>query len=118
VTARAGADVLRAGGNAVDAAVAAVLTSVVVEPMMTGLAGGGYLMVAPPGGEPTLLDFFVTAPGAGADRTTAPRCSTSRSPSATRSRSSAPAPRPAGCTGCRPGSPQRCSGSARCRWVR
>ena len=67
VTARAGADVLRAGGNAVDAAVAAVLTSVVVEPMMTGLAGGGYLMVAPPGGEPTLLDFFVTAPGAGAD---------------------------------------------------
>ena len=55
VTARAGADVLRAGGNAVDAAVAAVLTSVVVEPMMTGLAGGGYLMVAPPGGEPTLL---------------------------------------------------------------
>jgi gamma-glutamyltranspeptidase/glutathione hydrolase len=67
VTARAGADVLRAGGNAVDAAVAAVLTSVVAEPMMTGLAGGGYLMVAPPDGEPTLLDFFVTAPGAGAD---------------------------------------------------
>ncbi len=67
VTASAGADVLRAGGNAVDAAVAAVLTSVVVEPMMTGLAGGGYLMVAPPGGEPTLLDFFVAAPGRGAD---------------------------------------------------
>jgi gamma-glutamyltranspeptidase/glutathione hydrolase len=67
VTARAGADVLRAGGNAVDAAVAAVLTSVVVEPMMTGLAGGGYMMVAAPGGEPTLLDFFVAAPGTGAD---------------------------------------------------
>jgi gamma-glutamyltranspeptidase/glutathione hydrolase len=67
VTARAGADVLRAGGNAVDAAVAAVLTSVVAEPMMTGLAGGGYMMIAPPDGEPTLLDFFVTAPGAGAE---------------------------------------------------
>jgi gamma-glutamyltranspeptidase/glutathione hydrolase len=67
VTARAGADVLRAGGNAVDAAVAAVLASTVVEPMMTGLGGGGYLLVAPPDGEPTLLDFFVTAPGAGAD---------------------------------------------------
>jgi gamma-glutamyltranspeptidase/glutathione hydrolase len=66
-TARVGADVLRAGGNAVDAAVAAVLVSVVAEPMMTGLAGGGYMMVAPPGGEPTLLDFFVTAPGTGAD---------------------------------------------------
>jgi gamma-glutamyltranspeptidase/glutathione hydrolase len=67
VTARTGADVLRAGGNAVDAAVAAVLASTVVEPMMTGLAGGGYLLVAPPDGEPTLLDFFVTAPGLGAD---------------------------------------------------
>jgi gamma-glutamyltranspeptidase/glutathione hydrolase len=67
VTARAGADVLRAGGNAVDAAVAAVLTSLVVEPMMTGLAGGGYLMVARPDGQPTLLDFFVSAPGSGAD---------------------------------------------------
>ena len=51
LTAEAGADVLREGGNAVDAAVAAVLTSVVVEPMMTGLDGGGYLMVAPPGGD-------------------------------------------------------------------
>jgi gamma-glutamyltranspeptidase / glutathione hydrolase len=67
VTAQAGAEVLRAGGNAVDAAVAAVLASVVVEPMMTGLGGGGYMMVGPPDGEPVLLDFFVTAPGAGAD---------------------------------------------------
>jgi len=67
VTARAGADVLRAGGNAVDAAVAAVLMSVVVEPMMTGLGGGGYAMIQPPGGEPTLLDFFVAAPGLGGE---------------------------------------------------
>ena len=67
LTAGAGADVLRAGGNAVDAAVAAVLTSVVAEPMMTGLGGGGYLMVAPPDADPVLLDFFVEAPGRGAD---------------------------------------------------
>ncbi|HZB48543.1 MAG TPA: gamma-glutamyltransferase, partial [Mycobacteriales bacterium] len=67
LTAGAGADVLRAGGNAVDAAVAAVLTSLVAEPMMTGLGGGGYLMVAPPDAEPVLLDFFVAAPGRGAD---------------------------------------------------
>jgi len=67
LTAGAGAEVLRAGGNAVDAAVAAMLTSFVAEPMMTGLGGGGYLLVAPPDAEPVLLDFFVAAPGHGAD---------------------------------------------------
>ena len=67
LTARAGVDVLRAGGNAVDAAVAAVLTAVVAEPLLTGLGAGGYLMVAPPGGSPVLLDFFVAAPGRSAD---------------------------------------------------
>ena len=66
-TARVGADVLRAGGTAVDAAVAAVLASVVLEPMMTTLAGGGYAMIRPPGGEPVLMDFFVSAAGLGAD---------------------------------------------------
>ena len=66
-TAAAGAEVLRAGGNAVDAAVAAVLTSLVAEPLLTGLGAGGYLLVAPPDGPPVLLDFFVEAPGRGAD---------------------------------------------------
>ena len=67
-TAAAGAAMLRAGGNAVDAAVAAVLTSLVAEPLLTGLGAGGYLLVAPPDGPPVLLDFFVEAPGRGADR--------------------------------------------------
>jgi gamma-glutamyltranspeptidase / glutathione hydrolase len=66
-TAAAGADVLRAGGNAVDAAVAAVLTSFVAEPLLTGLGAGGYLLVVPPGDEPVLLDFFVETPGRGLD---------------------------------------------------
>jgi gamma-glutamyltranspeptidase/glutathione hydrolase len=66
-TARAGADVLAAGGNAVDAAVAAVLASLVAEPLLTGLGAGGYMLVALPGTEPRLLDFFVEAPGRGAD---------------------------------------------------
>src|SRR3954468_538344 len=67
LTAAAGADALRAGGNAVDAALAAMLTSFVAEPLLTGLGAGGYMLVAPAGGEPVLLDFFVAAPGDGAD---------------------------------------------------
>src|SRR6185312_4203240 len=63
----AGADVLRAGGNAVDAALAALLTSWITEPLLTGLGAGGYMLVAPPAGEPVLLDFMVEAPGREAD---------------------------------------------------
>jgi len=65
LTAEAGADVLRAGGNAVDAALASMFTSFVAEPMLTGLGAGGYMLVAPPGGDPVVLDFFVEAPGRG-----------------------------------------------------
>src|SRR3954447_2678097 len=65
LTAKAGADVLRAGGNAVDAALAALMTSFMTEPLLTGLGAGGYMLVAPPGGEPVLLDFMVAAPGEG-----------------------------------------------------
>ena len=49
VTAAAGARVLADGGNAVDAAVAAMLTSWVAEPLLTGPGAGGYLLVAAPG---------------------------------------------------------------------
>ena len=58
---------LRAGGNAVDAALAAMLTSFVAEPLLTGLGAGGYMLVAAPGRDDVLLDFFVEAPGHGAD---------------------------------------------------
>ena len=62
LTAEAGADVLREGGNAVDAAVAAVLASFAVESPLTGFGAGGFMMVSR-GGETTLFDFFVAAPG-------------------------------------------------------
>jgi gamma-glutamyltranspeptidase/glutathione hydrolase len=67
LTAQAGADALREGGNAVDAAVAAILASVVCEPLLTGLGAGGYMLVVEPGRDPVLLDFFVEAPGRGSD---------------------------------------------------
>jgi gamma-glutamyltranspeptidase/glutathione hydrolase len=62
LTAEAGARVLRDGGNAVDAAVAAMLTSFVTEPLLTGLGAGGYMLVAGGGQAPVVLDFFVAAP--------------------------------------------------------
>jgi gamma-glutamyltranspeptidase/glutathione hydrolase len=68
LTAEAGAGVLREGGNAVDAAVAAVLASFAVESPLTGFGAGGFMMVHG-GGETALLDFFVAAPGGdGIDR--------------------------------------------------
>ncbi len=64
-SAQAGAAVLRDGGNAVDAAVAAMLTSFACEPLLTGLGAGGYMLTVGFDAEPVLLDFFVAAPGRG-----------------------------------------------------
>src|SRR5262249_18105944 len=56
------------GGNAVDAAVAAVLASFAVESPLTGFGAGGFMMVGR-GEETALVDFFVAAPGKdGAER--------------------------------------------------
>ena len=54
---------LREGGNAVDAAVCAVLTSFVSESPLTGFGAGGFMLVHE-AGEDTLVDFFVAAGGA------------------------------------------------------
>ena len=62
LTAETGAAVLREGGNAVDAAIAAMLVSWVAEPLLTGPGAGGYMLVAGAGEAPALLDFFVAAP--------------------------------------------------------
>ena len=59
---QAGAEILRAGGNAFDAAVAAVFTSMTSEFALTGVGGGGAMMVHTPGSEPILYDFFVDTP--------------------------------------------------------
>jgi len=65
LTAQAGAEALRAGGNAVDAAAACVLMSFVAESPLTGPGAGGFMLLHTAGGEDHLLDFFVAAPGRG-----------------------------------------------------
>lgn len=59
----AGARLLREGGNAVDAAIAAALSSGVVQPSGSGLGGGGFAVVAGPAGA-LALDFREVAPAA------------------------------------------------------
>ncbi len=64
-TTRAGAEILRVGGNAADAAVGAVAAAMCAEACLTGLGGGGFALVRPPDGAAEVLDFFVSAPGLG-----------------------------------------------------
>jgi gamma-glutamyltranspeptidase/glutathione hydrolase len=72
-TAEAGLQILRAGGTAADAAVAAVLTCCVAESIYTGLGGGGFATYFEAStGRVTCLDFFVAVPGTDGDRTAAP----------------------------------------------
>ena len=61
LTAEAGAGVLAAGGNAVDALVAAALAAFVAEGPLTGPTGGGFLLVHV-AGETTMLDCFFAVP--------------------------------------------------------
>ncbi len=61
-TTRAAAEVLREGGNAVDALIAAVWTACVVEPVLCSPGGGGHALLRMRGRAPLLLDCFVHTP--------------------------------------------------------
>lgn len=65
VSLAAGRDVARAGGNAVDVAVAAALAAMATEPGIVSLGGGAFVSVWPAGGEPTVVDGNVEMPGRG-----------------------------------------------------
>jgi len=58
----AGAEILAAGGNAVDAAIAALFTLSAVEPMMVGILGGGMAHLRFPDGRHTIIDGMSACP--------------------------------------------------------
>ena len=55
-------EILKNGGNAFDAAVGAVFTSMVSEFNLTGPGGGGAFLAGPVNADPILYDFFVDTP--------------------------------------------------------
>ena len=55
-------DILKEGGNAFDAGIAAVFTSMVSEFALTGAGGGGILMGMEQNKSPIIYDFFVDCP--------------------------------------------------------
>jgi len=62
---QAAIEIIKDGGNAFDAAVAAGFASSICEPTLTSLGGGGFLLAKTSLGEEILFDFFTNTPGKG-----------------------------------------------------
>ncbi len=60
----AGAEIMLSGGNAIDAAVAALFALTIVEPMMISVLGGGVMHLRLADGTHSIIDNLSTAPGA------------------------------------------------------
>ena len=61
-TAQAALEILQDGGNAFDAALAAMCAAAVAEPVLCSLGGGGFLLAKPANQVARLYDFFVQTP--------------------------------------------------------
>ena len=61
-TSKAARILLEEGGNAFDAALGAMCTACVCEPMLASLGGGGFLLAQTAEGDPRIFDFFAQTP--------------------------------------------------------
>ncbi len=68
ITLETATELLKAGGNAYDAAVGAVFTSMTSEYTLTGPCGGGALLAVPADKKPIVFDFFVDSPSPQRDK--------------------------------------------------
>ncbi len=64
IAAQVGADILKAGGNAVDAAVAVGFAMAVTHPQAGNIGGGGFMLISLANGKKIAIDYRETAPAA------------------------------------------------------